>query len=577
MKKLFILAIVSLWAIAVNAADVKAVYLHPNSDWKTADAKFGVYYWNSETSGFSSIMVVDAVSGYYVADIPSSATSVIFIRLNPSATRPSFENGVKWNQTQDLSLSSGNLCTITGWNTGVMSQYTPPTNPEKFTLTITAGVGGSIDESVNKEYYEGATVTVKAQPAVGYDFLKWSDNVTDNPRDILMTGDIALTAYFVQADTYTFTVQLKNAACAGYEDVYLYAWDANGNILLGDWPGTKIEEPYLYKFVNSPAVNIIWNDGGKHNKQTDDILNVSTDNIYTLNCEETYTYTVNVDYFKCSAWGALYLYAWGDNDYRPLGDFPGTKLEPPYTYTFENEPALNILISDGTSDNQSSDFTDINEDIRIYFPCGNTFDFSVKHAGCTDWEHIYVYAWDEEGVEPLGAFPGIELSAPYTIPFENSAPLNFVVSDGTETNKSDDILDIYGNYSYVFPCDKSFDFTVNNVNCTGWEHLYVYAWDEGGVEPFGTFPGWLVEYPYKLSLENVATMNFVLSDGTSENKTDDITGISSDYTYSFECVDPTALEESTADILSTRKILRDGRLYILQDGRMYTVQGQEVK
>ena len=576
MKKTLLLILVSLWAITTYGTDVKAVYLHPNSGWKSDGAKFGVYYWNSESNGFSSLMTLDDVSGYYITDIPSSATSVIFIRLASTATKPSFDNGVKWNQTQDLSLESGNLCTITGWNTGVMSQYTPPTTQEKYTLTVSADTGGTIDESINKEYYAGTSVTVTAYPAVGYDFLKWSDNVTDNPREVEMTEDISLIAYFQQVQTYSFTVKLKNATCAGYEDVYLYAWDNNGNKLLGDWPGIKVEAPYSYEFVNSPAANIIWNDGGTHNRQTEDILNVTTDHTYTLECEQTFTYTVKVDYFKCSAWGALYLYAWDDNNYKPLGDFPGTKLEAPYSYTFENEPALNILISDGTGEHQSRDFIGIDQDVHIYFPCGNTFDFSVKHLGCTSWEHIFVYAWDEEGVEPLGEFPGIELSEPYSIPFENSAPLNFIVSDGTENNKSEDILDIYYNYTYAFPCDKSFNFTANNVNCSGWDNLYIYAWDAEGVEPLGAFPGWLVEYPYSISLKDVATLNFVLSDGTSENKTDDILNISSDYTYSFECI-VSSIENTAIETTSAKKLLRDGQLLILRNGNTYTATGVKVE
>jgi hypothetical protein len=37
---------------------------------------------------------------------------------------------------------------------------------------------------------------------------------------------------------------------------------------------------------------------------------------------------------------------------------------------------------------------------------------------------------------------------------------------------------------------------------------------------------------------------------------------------------PTALENAAADAVATRKVLRNGHLYIERDGRIYTIQGQ---
>ena len=33
-------------------------------------------------------------------------------------------------------------------------------------------------------------------PATGYQFVQWSDGSTDNPRTVIVTEDMALTAYF---------------------------------------------------------------------------------------------------------------------------------------------------------------------------------------------------------------------------------------------------------------------------------------------------------------------------------------------------------------------------------------------
>ncbi len=46
------------------------------------------------------------------------------------------------------------------------------------------------------EYEEGTTVTLTATPAEGYEFVKWSDDNTDNPRTITVIGHATYTALF---------------------------------------------------------------------------------------------------------------------------------------------------------------------------------------------------------------------------------------------------------------------------------------------------------------------------------------------------------------------------------------------
>ena len=43
---------------------------------------------------------------------------------------------------------------------------------------------------------QSATATVLATPNSGYRFLRWNDNVTDNPRQVVVTQDTAFTAIF---------------------------------------------------------------------------------------------------------------------------------------------------------------------------------------------------------------------------------------------------------------------------------------------------------------------------------------------------------------------------------------------
>ncbi len=65
-----------------------------------------------------------------------------------------------------------------------------------YTVQVTATEGGTV-EGQNGEYKEGETVVFTAVPADGYCFSQWSDGSTDNPRSIVTTSDISLTAKFI--------------------------------------------------------------------------------------------------------------------------------------------------------------------------------------------------------------------------------------------------------------------------------------------------------------------------------------------------------------------------------------------
>ena len=72
----------------------------------------------------------------------------------------------------------------------------PDTSPTpKFKLSIEAGKGGSVN-TTGGEYAQNTSVTVSAIPDQGYIFEAWSDGSTDNPRTIIITSDLQLTALF---------------------------------------------------------------------------------------------------------------------------------------------------------------------------------------------------------------------------------------------------------------------------------------------------------------------------------------------------------------------------------------------
>ena len=65
-----------------------------------------------------------------------------------------------------------------------------------YTLTVTAGTGGTVSGSGTYNY--GATATLKATPSAGYHFVKWSDGNTNASRTVTVTGNATYTAIFEQ-------------------------------------------------------------------------------------------------------------------------------------------------------------------------------------------------------------------------------------------------------------------------------------------------------------------------------------------------------------------------------------------
>lgn len=107
----------------------KTIYLKPNNNWKSDNARFVAYVWNTERD-FWFDMVDEDESGYYTCTIPSKYTDLIFVRMNPS--EPDNNWGNKWTQTGDLTipLDDKNCFTLANgvWEgaTETWSKYTPP-------------------------------------------------------------------------------------------------------------------------------------------------------------------------------------------------------------------------------------------------------------------------------------------------------------------------------------------------------------------------------------------------------------------------------------------------------------------
>jgi hypothetical protein len=123
--------------ISVSAAEgTKAIYFAASTDWEQADARFAVYSWSNGSEGtFASMTKVEA--GIYTAQIPSSKTQVIFVRMNPATADNNCEN--VWNQTADLTIPADKNCFKVNageWN-GAQGTWSTYGNPVPTTPVVT--------------------------------------------------------------------------------------------------------------------------------------------------------------------------------------------------------------------------------------------------------------------------------------------------------------------------------------------------------------------------------------------------------------------------------------------------------
>lgn len=108
----------------------------------------------------------------------------------PTATRTGY-TFKGWSTSASGSVNVSTTTKVTGTVT-----YYAIWQINSYTLTVTAGTGGTV--SGGGSYNYGATATLKATPSAGYHFVKWSDGNTNASRTVIVTGNATYTATFEQ-------------------------------------------------------------------------------------------------------------------------------------------------------------------------------------------------------------------------------------------------------------------------------------------------------------------------------------------------------------------------------------------
>ena len=111
---------------------------------------------------------------------------------------------VKWNDEV-----TENPRTVTVTKDVTYTAYFAEMTDDTYSVTVNSNNEAWGTATGSGTYASGATATLAAVPSANCVFVKWNDEVTDNPRTVVVTGDITYTAYFAEKSGGTFSFSGK--------------------------------------------------------------------------------------------------------------------------------------------------------------------------------------------------------------------------------------------------------------------------------------------------------------------------------------------------------------------------------
>ena len=179
--------------LTVTTSGPTTVYLKPGTNWRSAGARFAVYYYKSSNTGDNGwvSMTSEATCSstpVYSAVIPNGYDKCIFCRMNGSTTENNWGN--EWNQTGDLDVPTGDAIFYTvpddQWDSGTTGFWSAKPFGVCVTGTWLAFTGETITLTATStgathfQWYLGGTAeTNKIEGATSATYTKTNCTIAD--------------------------------------------------------------------------------------------------------------------------------------------------------------------------------------------------------------------------------------------------------------------------------------------------------------------------------------------------------------------------------------------------------------
>ena len=440
----------------------------------------------------------------------------------------------------------------------------------QYTITTYAS-NGNVSGGGSFDY--GTTITLTATADEHYNFTRWSDGNTDNPRTVVVEGDMSYTAEY-QPNQYTITIVAGDYGNVDGEGSYDY--------------GTAVT---LTATANEHYHFVQWNDGNRDNPRS-----------VVVEGDATYSAVFAID--QClirvsdNAYGSIDGGGWYDYGSRVV------------LTVFDSEHYHFVQWSDGNTDNPRYVTAEGDATYTAEFApnqCSITTDAeygSVEGAGVFDYgttavltavadEHYHFVQWNDGNTDN-----------PRTITIEGDAM--YVAEFAADPQYT---IETYAENGSVVGGGVFYQGEMVTLRATANEHYHFVQWSDGDIynprlvivkgdatytaefaidtyaimaicdEKMGVILG-NGTYPHGVQVRLEACANsgyeFVQwSNGMTYNPY--LFTATEDLTLEAQFVPTTAVENVSADGTTPQKVFRDGQVYILRDGKTYTLTGEEVK
>ena len=283
--------------------------------------------------------------GYYVFDNIPQTEATLYV---PAESLEDYKAANQWKYF-------GNILPIDN----ITYSITLTCNPEHGTVS-----GDGV-------YQVGETATLTATPKDGYEFVRWSDGSTANPRTLTVTADLTLTAEFAKINIPTYTVTLTcNPEHGTVSGDGVYQAGETATLIATPKDG--------YEFVR-------WSDGNTANPRTltitEDVTLTAEFNLnenaimHSGKCGKNLTWTLTYNgVLTISGTGDMYNY----NDYSY------------YSYSTYSEIIKNVIVMDGVTSIGDSAFEGCSSITSITIPSSVTSIGWYAFDGCSSITSITI-------------------------------------------------------------------------------------------------------------------------------------------------------------------------------------------
>lgn len=190
---------------AVTATPDVGYYFTSWNDASTTNPRidYNITATTTHTASFATSSYALTYTAGSGGTLSGSSTQTVNYGADGSAVTAVPDTGYSFVDWSDASTTNPR----TDYNITATTSITANFSINTFTLSYTAGTGGSISGSASQTVnYNSDGSAVTAMPANGYVFLRWSDGSTVNPRtDTNVTANLSVTANFSSVGSSSLT------------------------------------------------------------------------------------------------------------------------------------------------------------------------------------------------------------------------------------------------------------------------------------------------------------------------------------------------------------------------------------